>query len=292
MSEQGKRFGQLREELTSALRITASSIVSLQFQLAEVQIQDIDDSYDNLVEIANPDSEIQQRALERLAAEIQNAEAGIRNGLERREAGKREDGNVAFKYSWNDSGYKGICSDAVYKINRKSARTQCGRSNCRDYVGKPPPVDECCYECQVLRVYKFGAGWDHDENNVPVRPRHIRDVRKGRIAILTSIPHWAKRRLVIGAFQITVVKDDSRSETYLYGDEATALDDMLDYEIEFWRYHKNPDKPESQAWGQGLFRYISHVAVLGLLEEYRQPRIDRDLETRRVDSLIAVLPKG
>ncbi len=292
MSEQGKKFGQFREELTSALRKTAFNITSLQFQLAEEQLQDVNDLYDNLIKIANPESEIQQRALQRLAMEIQNAEAEIGNGLERREAGKREDGNVAFKYSWNDAGYKGICSDAVYEINRKSARTQCARSNCRDYIGKPPPVNECCYECQALRIYKFGAGWDHDENDVPVRPRHIRDVRKDRIAILTSIPHWAKERLVIGAFQITQVKDDSKSETYLYGDEATALDDMLDYKIEFWRYHKNPYRPESQAWGQGLFRYISNVAVLGILEEYQRHRIDSNLEISRVDSLIAVLPKG
>ena len=88
------------------------------------------------------------------------------------------------------------------------------------------------------------------------------------------------------------MKDDSKSETYLYGDEATALDDMLGHKIKFWRYHKNPYRPESQAWGQGLFRYISNVAVLGILEEYRQHRIDSNLETSRVDSLIAVLPKG
>jgi hypothetical protein len=92
LSEQGKKFRQFREKLTSALRRTELNIASLQFQLAEVQIQDINDLYNDLIEIANPDSEIQQRALQRLAAEIQNAEAKIRNGLERREAGKRENG--------------------------------------------------------------------------------------------------------------------------------------------------------------------------------------------------------
>jgi len=291
MSEQGKRFGQVREELESAIKRTNSNIASLQFQTAEEQIQDVNDLFDNLTKLANSESAVQQRALQRIATDIQNAEVDIQNGLARREAGKREAGNVAFKYNWNDAGYKGICSDDVYEINRKSVRTECARSNCRDFVGKPPPIDECCYECQALRVFKFGAGWDHDENNIAVRPRHIKDVRKGRIAILTSIPHWAKERLVIGAFQISLVKEDSKSETYLYGDETTAIDDMLSYQIEFWRHHKNPYKPESQAWGQGLFRYISNVAILGILEEYRQKRMEHGLNTNNVDVLIAALPE-
>ena len=53
MSEQGKKFGQFREELTSALRKTELNIDSLQFQLAEMQIQDVNDLYDNLIKIAN-----------------------------------------------------------------------------------------------------------------------------------------------------------------------------------------------------------------------------------------------
>lgn len=33
--------------------------------------------------------------------------------------GKKRDGNVAFKVTYNDSGWNGICSDNLYEINSK-----------------------------------------------------------------------------------------------------------------------------------------------------------------------------
>ena len=46
------------------------------------------------------------------------------------------------------------------------------------------------------------------------------------------------------------------------------LVDMLKYGIYFWKYHKNPRNPDSQSWSTGLFRYVSDIAVFGILEEY------------------------
>lgn len=290
MNDQVREFSEIRETIDSMLKNIELTIGALRFQEADEQLQNVNEFYERLDKLANPNSGVQQKVLQNRAARLQTLDTQIRDGMAKREAGKREDGNIAFKCNWNDAGYKDICSADVYQTNRRSLRSQCARSDCREHVGKPPPIDECCYECQALRIFKFGAGWDHDEIGNAVKPRHIWDARKGRIAILTTIPPWTSSRLVVGAFQIEEAKDDPGRETYIYGDEATALDDMLTYSIDFWRYHKNPWKPESKAWGQGLFRYISNVAVLGILGEYQKHKLDAHLDTSRVDALIGLLP--
>lgn len=289
MLDQVTEFRNNRELVDSILKEITVNIEALRFQEAQERLQDVNELYERLEQLADPRSKIQQQVLRNRAVRIQVLDTQIHDGLARREAGKREDGNLAFKCNWNDAGYKGICSDEVYYTNRESTRSQCARSNCREHVGKPPPVDECCYECQALRVFKFGAGWDHGDSGEAIRPRHIWDARKGKIALLTTIPPWTSERLVVSAFQIKEVKDDPGRETYIYGEESTALDDMLVYSIPFWRYHQNPLKPESTAWGQGLFRYISNAAVLGILEVYREGKRDSQSDTSRVDALIGLL---
>ncbi len=282
-------FKKLREQLNSLIVQIEDLIKRLAFQEAEKKLQDINEVYERLGELSKPDSPTQQKVLLIRSIRIQALESQIQAGLERREIGKRGDGNIAFKCNWNDAGYKGICSDPVYNVNKRTPRSQCSRSNCRDYVGKFPPENDCCYECQALRNDSFGAGWDHDEIGKLLRPRHIWDARKGKVAFLTTIPHWSTERLVVGAYIIREVKDDPYQETFLLGDADTALDDMLGYGISFWQYHKNPYKPESQAWGQGLFRYVSDIAALGILEAYRASTVIQNGDASKVDRILESL---
>jgi hypothetical protein len=285
MSEKATAFLEIRKRLDSELGTIEELVRTLRFQAAEEALYKAQEVYELLEECANLKSEIQQRVCQNRSPRIQSLETRISEGLYRREAGKREDGNVAFKCNWNDKGCRGICSDEVYDMNRRSPRTQCARSNCREYVGKEPGL-ECCYECTALITCSFGAGWDHDENGRPVRPRKLWHARKGKIALLTSIPPYTRDRLVVAAFRIERVHDDPDTETSIYGDKSTVLDDMLNYSIPFWRYHKNPWRPESQAWGQGLFRYVSDTAVLGILEEYREKKLASSGDTTKVDILL------
>ncbi|POZ58444.1 hypothetical protein C1O63_1491 [Dehalococcoides mccartyi] len=287
-----QEFKNNREKLDSIVNEATEMIRILAFQEAEEKLQEINELYEHLEKLANPKSNVHQTVLENRASRILSLDNQIQAGLARREAGKREDGNLAFKCNWNDAGYKGICSNEVYNINRRTPRSQCSRSNCREYVGKSPPVNDCCYECEALRIFSFGAGWDHDDSGKPIRPRHIWDARKGKVALLTTIPHFGTERLVVGAFLIGEVKDDPHRETYIYGDRDTALDDILNFSIPFWKFHKNPWKPESQAWGQGLFRYVSDTSVLGILEAYWQGKIDSKGDISKVDRLIQVLKSG
>lgn len=289
MLNQVSEFRKTRELLDPILNYIATIIEAMKYQEAEQKLQDVNELYERLEQLAGRGRQVQLRVLQNRADRIQALDTQIQDGLARREAGKREDGNLAFKCNWNDALYKGICSDKVYLTNRRSLRSECARSNCRKYVGRTPAINECCYECHALLNYRFGAGWDHDKVGKAVRPRQIWHARKGKIALLTTIPPWTSETLVVGAFQIRDVSDDRGRETYIYGASETALDDMLDYSIPLWRFHQNPVKPESKAWGQGLFRYVSDVAALGMLEAYREGKRASSGDTARVEALISEL---
>ena len=135
----------------------------------------------------------------------------------------------------------------------------------------------------------FGAGWDLDEHGKQIRPRKITSARLNKIAILTTEPPDSADRLVVGAFKIIKLVEDPGKETYIYGDKETMLDDMLTYKIRFWDHHKNPRSPLSKAWSVGLFRYVSDVAVFGILEEYVTKKRSNGGDTSKAAILINAL---
>jgi hypothetical protein len=79
------------------------------------------------------------------------------------------------------------------------------------------------------------------------------------------------------------------SRNLVSGDKNIALDDMLHYEIEFWKHHKNPNNPRSTAWATGLFRYVSDVAILGVLEEYISKKSSQGGDTTKAEELLKKL---
>ena len=99
----------------------------------------------------------------------------------------------------------------------------------------------------------------------------------------------AEDRLLVGAFEIRKIKEDPGQETFLIGDPATLLDDMLQYNIHFWDHHLNPRNPASKQWSTGLFRYVSDIAVLGILEEYINKTIANHEDPSKAQRLVGVL---
>jgi len=247
-------------------------IEGLKYQEANANLAKAEEIFQELQTMLNPANETHLRMEQNRQTRMDSLAGRIGDGLKRREAGKKDDGNVAFKCNWNDKGYKGICSDAAYEYNKIRGGPWCRHRlcKCRIFVGRHPVPEDCCYEARALTDCKFGAGWNHDEygNPLPDGQRKIRSARKGKIALLTTIPQGSRDRLIVGAFLIDRVLDDPGVETFILGDKNLTLDDMLAYEIKFWKFHRNPRAPSSQAWATGLFRYVSDVAVLGILEEY------------------------
>lgn len=216
------------------------------------------------------ENDIQERAVLRLTNKLEYLAEEIDEILSKREAGKKEDGNIAFKCNWNDKHYKAACTQKAYEFNIDQGRAWCSspECRCRKYVNKTVTIeDHCCYESIALKEMYFGAGWDHTgERN---KPRHIYSVRHGRMAILTTRPPGTeeKDRLVIGCLFIAKAEDDPGAETKIYGDREKSV--VVDYDkikINFWDYYKNAGAPELILWASGLFRYITDETVLNILK--------------------------
>ena len=249
--------------LTDAVNRIKQLIARLRYQEAKEEFSRAEDLLTELETVMDPNNTTQKQILQHREIDMDALFRKIEDGLQRREAGKKEDGNIAFKCNWNDKGYKGICSDAAYRYNISQGRLWCTHQHgrCRSLVNAASVPNDCCYEARALLDCSFGAGWDHDEYGRLIRPRKIHSAREGKIALLTTEPPDAQKRLIVGAFLIKKVWEDPGTETWVSGDKNMALDDMLQYEIEFWKHHKNPSKPSSTAWATGLFRYDSEVAI-------------------------------
>ncbi|MCX5991386.1 MAG: hypothetical protein NTZ04_03525 [Chloroflexi bacterium] len=279
----------IRESLDQQLNNIGALIHGLVYQQAAEHLSTAEETFQRLQEAANPSNEIHRTIVENRRCRIETLAREIEDGLQRREVGKKEDGNIAFKCNWNDKGYKGICSDKAYVHNLRFGGPYCLLSRCRDFVGQDLALRSPCYESTALIDFYFAAGWDSDEHGTMIRPRKIRGARVGKIALLTTEPPDRRDRFVVGAFAITKLVEDPGRETKIFGDKSSALDDMLGYEIDFWKYHTNPHNPGSTAWATGLFRYVSNVAALGILEEYVAKKRAAGEDPNKGERIIAAL---
>ena len=285
----GEEVARKRIALNNEIDRIAALVKAFKFQEAEESFTQVDELYRQLVTVINEKSEIHRRIIQNSKIKIDILSQNIADGLERRDIGKKQDGNIAFKCNWNDKNYQGVCSDSAYSHNQIYGGPWCLYSRCRQFVNLPVPPNDCCYEARALIDCSFGAGWDHDEYGNGIRPRKITSAREGKIALLTTKPPYTNKRLLIGAFLIEKVREDPDVETFIIGDKATKIDDMLQYEIEFWKYHKNPNKPDSTTWATLLFRYVSDVTVLGILEEYIDKKRKESKDTSEAERLVETL---
>jgi len=187
-----------------------------------------------------------------------------------------KDGNLAFKCTWNDFGFKGICSKEAYEYNISKNRAWCRKAPCRTFEGPPTGDDHPCYESIIFTEWRFGAGWDH---KVVERPRKILKVRVGGIALLTTLEpnKLEKERKIIGFLKIKRIGKGEEKETVIYGDSAKSLEIDPSINIRFWNYYKNPRVPNRHVWGTGLFRYIDDEPALNFLKDLKRIYNDKKL---------------
>jgi hypothetical protein len=201
--------------------------------------------------------------------------------LSKREAGKKEDGNIALKCNWNDKYYKIPCGVEAYNFNINQGRAWCSspQSRCRDYGNEVDLSNHPCYESIALKHMYFGAGWDHTgERN---QPRHIHSAKVGRMAILTTRPPGADEpnRIIVGCLFIKALQDDPNEETKIFGDRVKSFEVNYDeVKVNFWDYYKNAGDENLKLWASGLFRYITDETVLNMLkgigEKYKNSNKD------------------
>ncbi len=259
---------------TDNFRETRENIESLAEEIKLwISKNSISESYKRLEEARNlltnlanlVENDVQKKSVPRLRTKLKPLEAKIAEITSKREAGKKEDGNVAFKCNWNDKYYKAPCSDEAYDFNIRKKRVWCHQSDCREY-GDDVSLDNDnypCYESIALKEMFFSAGLDVETE----RPRHIRHVKVGRMAVLTTRPPMAeeKDRLITGCLFIDRIEDDP--ETKIYGDKAKSIEvDYNEVKVKFWDYYKNPKAEDKILWARPLHRYITNGTVLNILK--------------------------
>jgi hypothetical protein len=260
-------FKELRERIDSLIEETKFWIKKKSIHESMLRLEKANEHLTTLRQLA--DGEFQNKVVANRTFDLESLARKIDEILSKREAGKREDGNIALKCNWNDKHYKAPCSSQAYNFNLLQGRAWCSSPlcKCRDYSVEVSLKNHPCYESIALKEMFFGAGWDHTGERT--QPRHIHSVRNGRVAILTTRPPGSeeKDRLIIGCLLINGVADDPGEETKIYGDALKSLE--VDYDqikVKFWDYYKNAGDENLILWASGLFRYISDETVLNMLQ--------------------------
>jgi len=239
-------------------------------------------------------NDVQVTASKRLRTNCVRLEKRIEAILSKREAGKQQDGNIAFKCNWNDRHYKAPCSDDAYKYNLTEGRFWCRHplSRCRSFPDDVTLKNHPCYESIALKEMYFGAGWDLSDDGI--KYRHIMHARTGRIALLTTrMPAVTEEeRIVVGLFFIDRVIDDPETETIIFGDKERALEiDCEHSKILFWDYYQNPDAKHEIRWGMGLYRYVANTSILNLLKDIGNKCILSDRDSIMIGDAIQLYEK-
>jgi hypothetical protein len=280
-------FKDLREKIENLIVEIEKLIEEKSIFEASKKLEESQKFLINLKKIVEND--VQGRSALRLTGELEYLSEKIDETLSKREAGKKEDGNVAFKCNWNDKHYKAPCSKKAYEFNINQGRAWCSllECKCRQYNDEVTIRDHPCYESIALKEMYFGAGWDHTSERT--QPRHIYSVRQGRMAILTTRLPGAeeKDRLIIGCLYLKTVQDDPGEETKIYGDKEKSIE--IDYdkvEIKFWDYYKNAGAESLMLWASGLFRYITDETVVHILKGIGEKYKNIGKNTKEVISLI------
>jgi hypothetical protein len=184
------------------------------------------------------------------------------------------DGNIAFKLTYNDKNWNGVCSVKLYDYNYKN-RTWCGKQdeygyNCQDEeFSNPKDLNENhspCFESFALKTLSFSPGVSHGDIRRDT-PYRCLNAKVGKIALFTSrTPDEIENErfiLAIGVIDYIQTSEDREFEVY-YIDKDTAIIFDKDNYPKFWKYYRNQNT-DRVAWNTGLFRYVEDKTIRQLL---------------------------
>jgi len=280
-------FRKLREDIDSLIDEIKMWIKKKSISESMQRIEEANEKVIKLKQLSS--GEIQNRVVLNRMFELESLATNVDGILSKREAGKKEDGNIALKCNWNDKHYKAPCSSQAYDFNLLLGRAWCSSplNKCRDFTDEVSLAHHPCYESIALKEMYFGAGWDHTGEKE--QPRHIYSARRGRMAILTTRPPGAdeKNRLIVACLLIKSVADDPGEETKIYGDMTKSIEiDYDEIKVKFWDYYKNAGNEDLILWASGLFRYISDETVLNVLEGIGEKYKNSGRDVARIIELI------
>ncbi len=190
----------------------------------------------------------------------------------------KRDGNVAFKVTYTDSDWSGVCSPELAQINfrRKrwcevQAENPC---NCQHPKFADPANFEIngypCYDSVAQLGLLFYAGHFHsaEKDNVPKKANKI---KKDKIAVFTSNKPFADERdrfiFAIGRIEQIAIEDDPNGSypVYLCDQESAII--FRNNRPLFWNYYTNQNNPTAAAWKSLLYRYLEDNIVEDILSD-------------------------
>jgi hypothetical protein len=188
------------------------------------------------------------------------------------------DGNVAFKVTYTDSNWSGVCSidlalkncltkdwcklQAEYEINCQHSQY----SNPDDLNKNFSP----CYDSIAQKELIFYPGHFHSEEKDGI-PKNALDIKKDKIAIFTSKEGGAKEDdrfiFAIGRIDEIELVEDEAVGYYQYICEKDSAIIFRNKRPKFWNYYTNKKAPSRAAWNSLLFRYLEDSIVEEVLKD-------------------------
>ncbi len=137
----GQEVAAVRIVLNNEINRIDNLVKAFKFQEAEEDFPGIERLYEDLTKLLNSNNKTHDNIRLNCRIMINMLSQSIENGLEKRDAGKKKDGNVAFKCNWNDMNYMGVCSKSAYNYNQVYGGPWCLLSKCRQFINLPvPPI--------------------------------------------------------------------------------------------------------------------------------------------------------
>ncbi|TBW26965.1 hypothetical protein [Gramella sp. KN1008] len=188
------------------------------------------------------------------------------------------DGNVAFKVTYTDSEWSGVCSPELAALNFKR-QTYCreqsqNKYNCQHSKYSDPAKFELngfpCFDSVAQLGLLFYAGHYHsaEKSNLPKTANYI---KKNKIAVFTSIKPFAEEQerfiFAIGRINEIEILDDSNGSYPVYLCDQDSAIIFKNNRPLFWKYYTNENNPTEANWRSLLFRYLEDDLVEEILND-------------------------
>lgn len=189
---------------------------------------------------------------------------------------KTRDGNVAFKVTYTDSNWGGVCTpDLAEKnfIGKEWCKVQSDYEiNCQHPIySEPAKLNKefaPCYDCIAQKELVFYAGHFHSRSK-DNEPKSALDIELGKMALFTSKERGEEEseRFIFAIGQISeieIVQDPNGDYPRYFCDLDSAIIFKRNRPL-FWKYYTNKKAPTRAAWNSMLFRYLEDDLVREVL---------------------------
>jgi Endonuclease NucS len=188
-----------------------------------------------------------------------------------------QDGNIAFKVTYNDRGWANVCSPDAFQFNVFEKKTFwcCKQSewpdNCqsRFYRGRALSADRYpCYDSVALATLSFSPGWNHRTD----APHVCKEAKVGKVTLLTSRAPGEREAerfifaiLLIARLRVAGADHSAPGTEFYEGDQSASIVLERSSYVRFWDHYRNPRASSVTAWKAGLFRYADDATVREIL---------------------------